>query len=154
MKKASAALELFPYGLFVVGAGREGNEATIVATWAMQVSFHPPLVAIAIESDSHMRRVIEQERRFSINFLPAGGLATARAYAKPGTSGKNGERSVEFSKNGFLFVRGAAGSIGCTMIGAHETGDHVTFVGEVVEVSDHPAGPVLTLRDTGWTYRK
>lgn len=154
MKKFSAALELFPYGLFVVGAGREGNEATIIATWAMQVSFRPPLVAVAIENDSHMRRVIEQERRFSINFLPADGLKAARAFAKPATLAKNDRRTMEFSKQGFLFVRAAAGSIGCNVMGAHETGDHVTFVGEVVEVSDHAAGPALTLRDTGWTYRK
>jgi flavin reductase (DIM6/NTAB) family NADH-FMN oxidoreductase RutF len=120
----------------------------------MQVSFQPPLVAVAIESDSHMRRVIEREKRFSINFLPADGLETARAFAKPATSGMNDTRGVEFSKNGFLFVRAAAGSFGCAMIGAHETGDHVTFVGEVVEASDHPAGPVLTQGDTGWTYRK
>lgn len=46
----SQVLSTIPYGFFVVGTlGRDGEPNGLTVNWAMQTSFEPSLVAVAIE---------------------------------------------------------------------------------------------------------
>ncbi|MGB5874024.1 MAG: flavin reductase family protein [Bacteroidota bacterium] len=147
-------LEMFPYGLFVVGSMTENSPVAIIANWATQVSFRPPLVALAIEEDSKMRRSIEQSGFFSINLLPAGATETARKFARSSSQQSREEPKLILAESGIPFVEEAVGSIGCRMVQTLTTGDHLTVVGEVVEArGGEEGGNVLTLKETGWRYR-
>lgn len=151
------ALQRIPYGLYVVGSLHDGVPATMIANWVTQVSFHPPCVAIAVESDSKMRGYIEACGIFCVNILPAGATLTARAFLKSPEADREtiaGERFTR-GKNGTPFLAGASASIECTVRSSVGTGDHVLFVGEVVDAAVHQeVADVLTLRETGWKYSK
>ena len=67
----SQVLRQFPYGLYLVGASRNGHPLVILANWVTQVSFVPPLVAAAIEVDSKMHQFIRDSGYFSVNVLPS-----------------------------------------------------------------------------------
>jgi flavin reductase (DIM6/NTAB) family NADH-FMN oxidoreductase RutF len=153
----AGALRRIPYGLYVVGSLREGVPATMIANWVTQVSFHPPCVAIAVESASKMRGYIEASNIFCVNILPAGATTTAKAFLKGPEAEKEtigGERFTR-GKNGTPFLAGASASIECRVLSTIATGDHVLFVGEVVDAALHQEGEeVLTLRETGWKYSK
>jgi len=146
-------LELFPYGLFVVGSMNENSPVAIIANWATQVSFRPPLVALAIEEDSKMRESIEQSGLFSINLLPAGATETAKKFARSSSQQREVSK-LTLAESGIPFVEKAVGSIGCRVVQILTTGDHLTVVGEVVEArGGDEGGNVLTLKETGWRYR-
>lgn len=152
------ALEHIPYGLYVVGSADEHTVMTIVANWAMQVSFSPSLVAIAIEEDSRIRELIERSGYFALNMLPAGKTDLARNYLKPRESepGEKLDRSVKMAKHGMPFLHEAVASLECRVVNGYPSGDHRLFVGEVVDAAVRQAtrGEVLTLRETGWRYQR
>ncbi len=147
------ALEKLPYGILVVGSLDGSAPVTMIATWATQVSFHPPLLAVAVEVESAMRRHIEQSGLFSINLLPEGGIQLAKRHL-----GRSEKRQLEedlvLSRSGAPFLKEASGSLGCRLVSAYPAGDHIMFVGEVVEAAARNDGGILTLRQTGWKYRR
>jgi len=152
-KKLQHVLELFPYGLFVVGSMDGNSPVTIIATWATQVSFHPPLVALAIEERSHMRSSIEQSGLFSINFLRSGAKDTARKFTRSSSQRGTDKPRFALSESGIPFLEEAVGSAGCRVVETHLTGDHLIVIGEVVEARGEEGAQVLTLKETGWRYR-
>jgi flavin reductase (DIM6/NTAB) family NADH-FMN oxidoreductase RutF len=153
----ATALERIPYGLYVIGSLNGKIPSTMIANWVMQSSFHPPSVAIAVESDSRMHGYIRASGVFSVNILPAGGKETAKAFLK-------GPEAVGEEIAGFPFTRGKAGT---PFLGAasaafearvtEETavGDHTIFIGEVTDAAVFSASDgVLTLKETGWRYTR
>lgn len=151
------ALQRIPYGLYVVGSLREAVPATMIANWVSQVSFHPPCVAIAVESASKMRGYIEASKIFCVNILPAGSTVTAKAFLKSPEAVEATIAGQRFTrgKHGTPFLAGASASIECRVLTSVAIGDHVLFVGEVVDAAVRQEGEeVLTLRETGWKYSK
>ena len=151
------ALQKIPYGLYVVGSLRDGVPATMIANWVMQVSFHPPCVAIAVEQDSKMRKHIESSGFFSVNILPAGSTMTAKSFLKSpeAQDGMIAGREFVAAPNGTPFLKDAGASFECRVVNTVPAGDHLVVIGEIVDVAVRQEGnDVLTLRETGWRYRK
>ena len=151
------ALRQIPYGLYVVGSLNEGNQATIVANWVTQVSFHPPCVAIAVEGDSKMKEYIESSSLFCVNILPAGSTTFAKAFLKGAEAMGNLVAGKPFTPalRGTPFLAEAAAAFECVVTSRLPVGDHIVFIGEVVDaVAPKDRGDILTLRETGWKYSK
>jgi flavin reductase (DIM6/NTAB) family NADH-FMN oxidoreductase RutF len=146
-------LEMFPYGLFVVGSMSQTSPVAIIANWATQVSFRPPLVMLAIEENSRMRTAIEESGIFSMSLLGAGETETAKKYARSPSQQSKEEPKLAISESGMPFAEEAAGWIGCRVVQTVSTGDHLTVVGEVLEAGGASDTDVLTLKETGWRYR-
>jgi flavin reductase (DIM6/NTAB) family NADH-FMN oxidoreductase RutF len=155
-KPVRSALQTIPYGLFVIGSHYEGGVATIVANWTTQVSFEPLLMAIAIEDKSKMQLYISKSKIFSINVLASGSKEIAKAFIKAADRVGNTINGREFtvSKHGTPFLKDAIACIECKVIDAHSTGDHILFIGEVVESLVNVEGNALTLKETGWHYER
>jgi flavin reductase (DIM6/NTAB) family NADH-FMN oxidoreductase RutF len=144
----------FPYALFIIVAGDRTRCSALVATWATQVSFHPPMLAIAIEQQSALRTFVEGSKGFSVNFLPAGEKRSAAPFLKtPVSDGPSiAGLPLAFSADGIPLLPASPASIVCRVAGTHEAGDHVLYTGEVVEAVVRTGGDVLTLKETGWKY--
>jgi flavin reductase (DIM6/NTAB) family NADH-FMN oxidoreductase RutF len=149
-------LSLVPYGISVVTAREAGRHVSMLATWVTQVSFHPPLVALATENDSHMLRAIRSAGFFAVNFLPEGGKKIASSFLKPAAVGEGAVASHPFTvaPNGSSFLNEAAGSVECRVTALHPAGDHTLVVGEVCEAVARGESAPLLLSATGWKYQK
>jgi flavin reductase (DIM6/NTAB) family NADH-FMN oxidoreductase RutF len=162
------ALELFPYGLFIIGS-RDGDEVNgMMADWTMQVSFNPRLVAVSLENDASTLRRIRNAGVFSVNVLRADGVELARRFCQPADAGKvkgrsEGASSVVYSKlDGVAFDAGAAtgcpiladalGWVECELVELVAVGDHTLAVGRVVAGGVQGEGEPLTSRALGWSY--
>jgi flavin reductase (DIM6/NTAB) family NADH-FMN oxidoreductase RutF len=151
------ALRQIPYGLYVLGSLNDGNPATIVANWVTQVSFRPPSVGIAVEEDSKMRKYIETSSVFSVNILRAGSTEFAKAFLKGAEAKGDIVAGKEYSRarHGTPFLAAAAAAFECSVISRISVGDHVLFIGEVVDaVAPREQSEILTLRETGWKYSR
>ncbi len=149
-------LSKIPYGLYIVGAMAKDGLATIIANWVGQVSFDPPLISISIEHDSDMKNYIEASKHFSVNMLPTGSTQNAKLFLKksmPVATSVNG-REFTLGKRGSPFLKDAIASMECKVLNSVRTGDHVLFVGEVIDGVWHSDEQILTLKETGWKYNR
>jgi flavin reductase (DIM6/NTAB) family NADH-FMN oxidoreductase RutF len=159
VKKQSPVVDVLKalhYGLYVIGSTNADRVTTIVANWVTQVSFHPPLILIAIEKESRMEDYIKAANVFSVNLLPAGAKQLAKVFIKPGVHRGQSINGREFhlASNGTPFLKDAFASIACSVVHSVEAGDHMLFIGEAVEAVLHGNGEALTLKETGWQYSK
>lgn len=149
-------LHKIPYGLYIVAAHSDGGVSAIIANWVTQVSFNPPMIGIAIESDSDIKHKIGQAKYFSLNFLPAGSSYLAKPFLKKSKHVGNTINRMGFvtSKHGTPFFNDAVDCIECSVVDSLPTGDHIFFVGEILDGMSRGEQEILSLKETGWKYTR
>ena len=110
------------------------------------VSLEPPLVLWSLGQRSFSRPAFERTDHFAINVLPADQTALAKRFAKP----------LEDKWAGVDWVPGTAGvprlplalaTFDCRVRERFHGGDHLIFLGEVVQMHSREAGePLVFLR--------
>jgi flavin reductase (DIM6/NTAB) family NADH-FMN oxidoreductase RutF len=149
-----AVLRLFSYGLFAVTANDGAVESGMTANWLTQVSFEPPLVAVAVEQDARTLQLIRASRHFAVNVLASGqrelaGLLGRRSRNVPDKLQQTAYRRGE---TGAPLLEAALGYVECRLEDEVPAGDHVLLIGEVIAAGLREAGEPLTLRETGFRY--
>ena len=152
----SAALSAQVYGLVVVGSvSGDGEPNGMTANWLTQVSFDPRIVAVAIQSDAHTRRNIDQTGVFSISILPVVPAELVLKFTRRSTSGEGrleGEPASSF-ESGAPVLDAAVAWYECRVVDRAEPGDHVVYFGEVTAGAPGPAaGEAATLSAVGMSY--
>jgi flavin reductase (DIM6/NTAB) family NADH-FMN oxidoreductase RutF len=147
---------LFPYGVYILAASAADQVAAIVATWVMQVSFVPPLVAVAVEKEGAFLKQITSAKQFSLSLLPKDGIEVAKHVLKNGPLFPLQTEGLPFvnGENAPPRPAGAHSTINCKVWGTHAAGDHIVVLGEITGAKTQLSGPVLTLQHTGWIYRR
>jgi flavin reductase (DIM6/NTAB) family NADH-FMN oxidoreductase RutF len=98
------------------------------------VSLEPPLVLVCLATSSNTLSAIRETAAFTVNYLPVGEESTAMTFASK-TAQKFENVTWNCPENGVggpLLAEHAAYAA-CRVINSIEAGDHVIFVGEVVE---------------------
>lgn len=149
-------LRKMTYGMWVLAAGEgEDLEASSV-TWVSQVSFTPPMVAVAIKTESHLTEVASRYRAFTLHLLSKAQQDVAGAFIKPTViaDGKIGGHAFRRAPvTGAPLLDGFAAWLEARVVGAHPHGDHTLFVAEVVGVDATDANvEPFTLAQAGWSY--
>lgn len=148
-------LRMFTYGLFAITA-KDGQAAHgMLANWITQISFEPPMLALAIEHDSHMRQLVDMHGAFAVNVLESGQRELAGQLGK--TYAKHPDKFKDFRwrpgpMTGSPLVEVGLGWIECRVTEEQPTGDHILYIAEVVEAGVNREGTPLTLKETGFKY--
>lgn len=118
--------------------GNAGKPNIITLAWAMPTSQKPPLVAISLAPNRHSYSLIEESGEFTIN-IPSIELLQA-VIACGAFSGRSFDK---FKKANLTPIPGkrvktpaileCLAHIECTVEDKISTGDHVMFVGKIVE---------------------
>jgi flavin reductase (DIM6/NTAB) family NADH-FMN oxidoreductase RutF len=128
----------------------------MTANWVLQVSFDPPLVAVAVEQDAHTRRLIDAGQVFSVNNVRAESDAEALVskFVKPAKRVGNKLEDEDFTtgETGAPLLSRALSWVECRVVGTHPSGDHVLYVGQVVGAGVNGEGQPFTLAELGWHY--
>jgi flavin reductase (DIM6/NTAB) family NADH-FMN oxidoreductase RutF len=148
-------LRMVSDGLYAVTARSGEAVGAMTANWITQSSFDPPLVALAVQSDSHSCRVIDASRAFAVNVYDSGqrdlagqlGMKWARHPEKlDGLAIRCGPAT------GSPLLAETLGWVECRVLSRHPSGDHTLFLAEVVEAGINREGAPLTLREAGYKY--
>lgn len=110
------------------------------------VSLAPPLVLWSLGRRSFSRPAFEQATHFAINVLPSGQTALAKRFAKPL---ENKWAGVDWSPGtaGIPRLPLALAVFDCRVRERFQGGDHLIFLGEIVEMQSREAGdPLIFLR--------
>ncbi len=148
-------LRLFTYGLYAVTSRHGDTLSGMTANWLGQVSFEPPLVALAVENDSHTRQVIEASRAFAVNVYESGQRDLAGQLGR--TWAKHPEKLDHLAwkpgpATGSPVLEIALGWVECRIQDSLPAGDHTLYLAEVVEAGLNREGTPLTLKETGFKY--
>ena len=148
-------LRMFAYGLYAATAKHDDDVSIMTANWLTQCSFEPPLLALAVEGNSHSRQVIEASGAFALNLYESGQRELAGSLGR--TFGKHPEKIAEVAwkpspLTGSPLLETALGWVECKIVSSLPAGDHILFVAEVVEVGLNREGVPLTLKETGFKY--
>lgn len=153
----SNALNQITNGLFLIGArDADGNELNgMTATWLTQLSFHPRLVGVSIENDSHTHKLIAESGVYTVNMVRDGDEDLVEQFTKPQekVGDKLGRTSFHIGQTGAPIFDDCISFFECEVTETVATGDHTLFIGRVVDgnVLDAEAEPYV-LATLGWEY--
>ncbi|HEX7442253.1 MAG TPA: flavin reductase family protein [Acidimicrobiales bacterium] len=169
-----------PTGLFVVGSRAGDTRNLMTANWVVQVATSPKLVAVAVESGSVTRDLIDRGGSFSVSLLARSERSLVRRFVKPAqdvvTDADGAATSIQGEPvfevgDGLPCLRASVAWLACSVrsvatwngpvdeSGAASGASHVLMVGEVVDAGETErlgaAGDddaILTMTDTRMNY--
>jgi flavin reductase (DIM6/NTAB) family NADH-FMN oxidoreductase RutF len=148
---ARRVLSRIPHPVVIVGAAHEGERSCATAT-VMYVSHVPAMVAIAEHPGSRTTRLIQASGEFSVSILHDAqqDLATAAGRSAEGPD-KFATLKIPVatsSRTGTPGVQGSIAILWCRVAHEQPTGDHILFVGELVDalINDRKFDALLRYR--------
>jgi flavin reductase (DIM6/NTAB) family NADH-FMN oxidoreductase RutF len=147
-------LRMVNYGLYVVTSSTAGDRGAFLCNWLTQVSFEPPLVAVALEKEAHSLAVIRAAGRFAVNVLESGQRELAGWFGRHSdkVGDKLANRELNATPSGLPLLPEALAWFECRVDSETAVGDHVLLVAEVVEAGFIRDGVTLPLKETGFRY--
>jgi flavin reductase (DIM6/NTAB) family NADH-FMN oxidoreductase RutF len=141
------AVGAFATGINVITTRSDEAAYGLTANAFSSVSLDPPLVLICVGTTSDGCAVITRNEAFAVNVLSADQEPLSRFFAsKDRPRGRDAFSSVPHSEaiTGSPLLDGAAAQLDCRLHAAHEAGDHMIFIGEVVAMNVEPdAKPLI-----------
>lgn len=134
MKDISNILKRLSYGIYVVtmGDGTKGNAFT--ASWVMQVSSEPPMIAVAVHNKHQSSHLLKTGGAFVVNLIGKGQDEVVKAYYGPAESGYEklqGTSVTDSPATKTPLIPGAIGFLDCQITETVKAGNHTIFIGEV-----------------------
>ena len=114
--------------------------------WTHHISYQPGLIAVSLGNTKATVENIKSSKEFGVNLCAsdqsvlssvAGGYTGSR-YDKVTALKELGFEFYKAKRINSLMVKGAVLNVECRLYKEITLGDHITFVGEVVEVSNNP----------------
>jgi flavin reductase len=141
------AVGSFATGINVITTRSDEAAYGLTANAFSSVSLDPPLVLICVGSTSQGCEVITRNEAFAVNVLSHDQEPLSRFFAsKDRPKGVDAFHGVPHSVaiTGSPLLDGAAAQMDCRLHAAHEAGDHMIFIGEVVALNvDSEAKPLI-----------
>jgi flavin reductase (DIM6/NTAB) family NADH-FMN oxidoreductase RutF len=129
------ALGVFATGVTVITTQGVEHPFGMTANAFSSLSLDPPLVLVCVISGTTGAESIERNGVFAVNILGADHEPISRYFSsKDRPRGPNAFKEIPHSlgTTGAPILEGAAGFLDCRVHAAHEAGDHIIFIGEVM----------------------
>ncbi len=124
-----------PTGVYIITVRKGDTINGMTAAWVTQVSFKPPLLAVAIAPPRYTYGLIKDSGYFCINTIPVDAMDLAKHFGF-----KSGRKTNKFK--GYTYTNALKGSpvldqasayIECELQSTCEAGDHTLFIGSIVD---------------------
>jgi len=139
-----AAFDKIVNGTAVVTV-KYGDKANgMTAAWYTRVSNNPPMIAVSISYRRFTYELIKKSGFFCINLLAEDQIPLAKKFGF--SSGRNSDKfkgvSYKSAKSGSPVLDGVAGYLDCKVHKMVEAGDHMIFIGEVIDAAASDRKPL------------
>lgn len=127
------ALATFATGVTIITArGAQGEPVGITANSFNSVSLDPPMVLWSLAKASHSRTAFDATVLWAVHILSADQDELSNRFAKSGANKFSGIE-LEAGMGNLPLLKGCAARLQCKTSFKREAGDHVIFVGEVID---------------------
>ncbi len=153
------ALNRMPYGFYSL-TSRSGEDVNaMVVNWAMQSSFTPRQITVAIAKKAYSHGVISEGGVFVLNVFNKADQEAMMPFTKARAKRPDKMENAAYTpapETGAPVLEGAAAFVECKVRQIVDTGgDHDLVVGDVINAGILKEGEVddtLTLPHVGWSY--
>ena len=137
-------------GIYVVGVSDGHDSNAFTASWVMQVSFAPMMLAVSVNPNHSSYKILKNSGKFSVNVLAKDQIELAAHFGSPASNRKLASVSWGVFKTGVPVLSQALAYFECQLDHETHAGDHRLVLGQVVngELIDSDAVP-MTYQDTG-----
>jgi flavin reductase len=152
-KEFRSTVGAFATGVTVVTTRGEEHAYGMTANAFSSVSLDPPLILVCVISPSEGAEHITRNGVFAVNILDADQEPLSRYFAsRDRPRGRDAFQEVahRFAASGSPILEGSAAFLDCRVHAAHEAGDHVIFIGEVLELEVKDGGAPLVFHGGGY----
>ena len=151
MKKDLHSLfQKLTHGVYVIGVSCNGENNAFTASWVMQVSFTPSLLALSINPDHSSYKMLKEGGVFSVNVLPKDRLDLAEHFALPVNTDKLAGVAWHPGKTTAPILDDAIAFFECEFSHECEAGDHRIVIGHVISgAMREPLALPMIYQDTG-----
>jgi len=138
------ALGRMPSGLYVV-SWRDGcGDRTMLASWAMQAAFTPPMITLAIACSRDLLAAISSGSEFVLSILGESQRHLAGRFTRPSAAGEDPFAGLAVERvAGLAALADAVGWLHCRGIARAESGDHAVVVARILAGGAAAGGPPL-----------
>lgn len=151
------ALNLLSNGVYVLTAATADTLHAATVTWAVQVSFQPALVMVALRRNSHLAQAVRKAHRFALNMLAEDQRELAQRffthYSVPAEPAGGPDWPFRFTLGKCPLLTEGVAWLECKLVAEPPSpGDHALMLGEVSGAGVRRQAKPMVLRDTPWSY--
>ena len=140
-------------GLFVITAKCGDKEDAVLASWVNQCSFEPPAVTIALGTVRPARLLVEGSNAFIVNVLGKETNGLLKHFSKPPEEDIFKGIKTRKGLQGIRILSDAVSYLECEVVNSVFSGDHVLYIGEIVNGKLLKGGdPYIHVRTNGFSY--
>jgi flavin reductase (DIM6/NTAB) family NADH-FMN oxidoreductase RutF len=136
-KEFRSTVGAFATGVTVVTTRGEEHAYGMTANAVSSVSLDPPLILVCVINPSEGAEHITRNGVFAVNILSVDQEPLSRYFAsrdRPKGRDAFAEVPHRFAASGAPILEGSAAFLDCRVHTAHDAGDHLIFIGEVLEL--------------------
>jgi 3-hydroxy-9,10-secoandrosta-1,3,5(10)-triene-9,17-dione monooxygenase reductase component len=154
MREIKEVLRRLTYGLYAVTVKVGAESGGMTANWISQCSASPPMLMIAMETDSHTLALVRRSDRFFVSLYEESQRSLAARISKPSARTPEKLDAVAFVETpaGIPVPAGTLAWLECVLRSEVPSGDHVIVTAEVVRTGGSQPGVALTLLASGFRY--
>ncbi len=149
------ALSRWPSGVTIVTA-RSGDRVHGMTVRAFtEVSLEPPLVLVCADKKSNTMPLIQAGGVFAVNVLACDQHELANRFASKKDEWRRFDGlETDVAVTGAPLLRGVVVNLDCRVVAAHESGDHVIYVGQIEAMRHFDRAPLLYCRGAYGDYAR
>lgn len=151
-----AAIGQIPSGLFILTSRHEDKRTGMLASWAQQVSFEPPMVSVAVAKGRPVMAMISASRQFGLCQIPKGDKRIMRKFASgidPAEDPFLGFDLVENTETHVPILAQVLSYLECHLVSHIDVeADHNLIIGNVVGGNFVGGDPEIRTRKDGFKY--
>ncbi len=138
------ALRRWASGVTIITTCSEGEVAGMTVSAFSSVSLDPPLILACADKSSNTNPLIAAAGVFAANILSADQQELSNRFAKTGNEAVRFDGlDCKVGSSGSPWIPGALAVLDCSVEAAHDAGDHIIYVGRVLECAVHDTEPLL-----------
>ncbi len=152
-KEFRSTVGAFATGVTVVTTRGEEHAYGMTANAFSSVSLDPPLILVCVINPSEGAEHITRNGVFAVNILAVDQEPMSRYFAsRDRPKGLDAFRDVphRIAASGSPILDGVAAFMDCRVHAMHEAGDHLIFIGEVLELDVQDGGTPLVFHGGGY----
>jgi flavin reductase len=152
-KEFRSTVGAFATGVTVVTTRGEEHAYGMTANAFSSVSLDPPLILVCVISPSEGADHISRNGVFAVNILAEEQEPLSRYFAsRDRPKGRDAFKEVDhhIATSGSPILTGAAAFLDCRLHATHDAGDHLIFIGEVLELDVNDGATPLVFHGGGY----
>ncbi|HIP25374.1 MAG TPA: flavin reductase family protein [Archaeoglobus profundus] len=131
---------LYPLRTYLIISGTMEKPNVMTADWVVPLSFNPPMLGVAIGHRRYTKKLIDEYKEFvvavpTIELLKDVWIAGTVSGANVDKSKKMSVTFIPSKKVKVPSIKECQANLECKVVKDVETGDHILYIGEIVDVS-------------------